>query len=99
MIWPLKPRQPLTLAQLAVETLLTKLVDLPVAQSVVLADRAGDGFGGLLVKRHSRHTLAFQRTSFQGRSRWGDGPDEARVEFEAYVASGKIEEPDRINGW
>jgi hypothetical protein len=60
MIWG-KPKPALTLAQLAVENLLTRLTALPVGQSVILADRAGDGFGGLVAKRHSEHTLVFQR--------------------------------------
>ena len=94
-----EPRRPLTLAQLAVENLLAQLVDLPVGKSVVLVDRAGDGFGGLRVKRHSQHTLVFQRTGSQEGSRWADGPDQAREELQAYVASGKLREPDRIKGW
>jgi hypothetical protein len=85
--------------QLAVEHLLTRLSELPVGQSVVLADRAEDGFGGLLVKRHSPHTLVFQRTGYQGRSRWADGPDQAREELGSYVATGKLREPDIIKGF
>lgn len=99
MKWPLrKPRQPLTLAQLAVENLLTQLTELPVGKSVVLKDRAGDGFGGLRVTRHSEHTLVFQRVGHRGRSRWADGPDEVREELQTYIMSGKLKEPDKING-
>jgi hypothetical protein len=91
--------QPLTLAQLAVEHLLTRVESLPVGRAVVLADRAQDGFGGLLVKRHARNTLVFQRTGFQGRSRWADGPDQAREELRSYVETGKLNEPDQIKGF
>lgn len=89
----------LTLAELAVENLLTRLSDLPVGHSLVLADRAGDGHGSLMVKRHAKNTLVFQRTGFQGRSRWADGPDQAREELRTYVASGKLNEPDNVKGW
>jgi hypothetical protein len=101
MNWPKKKEKPaLTLAQLAIENLLTKLTELPVGASIVLADRAGDGMGGLLVKRHSQHTLVFQRTGYIGRSRWADGPDQARQEIKAYVQTGKLKEPDgKIRGW
>jgi hypothetical protein len=95
----MKQRQPLTVAQLAVEHLLTRLSDLPVGHSVMLADRAEDGFGGLLVKRHAKHTLVFQRTGFKARSRWADGPEQAREELQSYITSGKLREPDRIKGW
>jgi hypothetical protein len=98
MIWQ-KPKPALTIAQLAVENLLTRLAELPVGQTVVLADRAGDGFGNLVVKRHAKHVLVFQRSGFRGRSRWADGPDEAREELEAYVNGGKLREPDQIKGW
>jgi hypothetical protein len=80
----------LTLAQLAVEHLLTRLVDLPVGSSVVLADRSEDGHGGLLVRRESKHVLVFQRTNFQRRSHWAHGPDQAREHLRSYVASGKL---------
>jgi hypothetical protein len=100
MIWERKQQSALTLRQLAVEHLLTRLAELPVGHSVVLADRAEDGFGGLLVKRHSKYTLVFQRTGYQGRSRWADGSDQAREEIAAYVETGKLREPDnKIKGW
>ena len=94
-----RQKQPLTVAQLAVEHLLTRLSELPVGHTVVLADRAEDGFGGLLVKRHAKHTLVFQRSIFRARSRWADGPDQAREELRAYVATGKLREPDQVKGW
>jgi hypothetical protein len=95
-----KSKPPLTLKQLAIEKLLTRLTDLPVGASVLLPDRAGDGFGGLLVKRHARHTLVFQRTGSQERSRWADGPDQAREEIQTYIDTGKLHEPDfKIRGW
>lgn len=90
-------KPPLTLAQLAVEHLLTRLQDLPVGASVTLADRADDGFGGLVVKRHARHTFVFQRSGFQARSRWADNPNQMREEIATYVATGKLNEPDK--GW
>jgi hypothetical protein len=99
MTWGRKQKPALTMAQLAVEQLLTRLTELPVGRAVVLADRAEDGFGKLLVKRHSKHTLVFQRTNFMGRSRWADGPEQAREELQSYVESGKLREPDRIKGW
>jgi hypothetical protein len=99
MRWPWEHRPALTTAQLAVENLLTQLTKLPVGQSIVLMDRAGDGFGGLVVKRHSRHTLVFQRSGFQGHSRWADRPDEAREEIAAYINTGKLHEPDNIKGF
>lgn len=85
-----EPQRPLTLAQLAAENLLVKIMELPVGSSLTLVDRAGDGLGGLRVQRHSKHTLIFQRTGYQGRSRWADGPDEAREQIAAYVASGRL---------
>ncbi|HEY1964449.1 MAG TPA: hypothetical protein VGG59_05940 [Acidobacteriaceae bacterium] len=85
--------------QIAIEDLLTHLHELPIGSSRTLADRAQDGFGGLLVKRISRHTFVFQRTGFQGRSRWIDGPDEAREEIEEYFNTGKLREPDNVKGW
>ena len=100
MKWRKQQKPALTVAQLAIENLLTKLSGLPVGSTVVLKDRAGDGFGGLMVKRHSQHTLVFQRTGFQGRSRWADGPDQAREEIAAYLNTGKLNEPDsRVKGW
>jgi hypothetical protein len=100
MRWPRKKeKSALTLRQLAIEHLLTRLTELPVGASVVLADRAGDGFGGLLVKRHSTRTLVFQRTGSQERSRWADGPDQAREEIQTYIDTGKLQEPDKVKGW
>jgi hypothetical protein len=94
-----KSKPALTIAQLAVEHLLRRLTELPVGQTVILEDRARDGFGGLLAKRHSQHTFVFQRVGHQGRSRWADGPDEVREELDAYVGTGKLREPDKIVGW
>lgn len=99
MKWPWRDKSALTGPQLAVESLLTQLAFLPIGQSIVLMDRAQDGAGGLLVKRHSPHTLVFQRTGFQGRSRWADGPDQAREELKEYVETGKLREPDNVKGW
>jgi hypothetical protein len=99
--WLGKQKEPLTVAQLAVEHLLTRLAELPVGQSVVLADRAEDGLGGVLVRRHAKHTLVFQRAGAGSRERshWADGPDQARQELRAYVESGKLREPDRVKGF
>jgi hypothetical protein len=100
MKWPWNPRKPaLTLAQLAIENLLAKLTELPVGESVVLKDRAGDGLGGLQVTRHSEYTLIFQRVNRLGRWHRADGTDEVRGELQAYVASGKLREPDKTKGW
>jgi len=99
MNWGRKQKPALTIAQLAVEHLLTRLSELPVGRAVVLADRAEDGFGGLLVKRHAKHTYVFQRTNHMGRSRWADGPEQAREELQSYVATGKLREPDNVKGW
>ena len=68
-------RKQLTLAELAMENLLERLIKLPVGHSVLLADRAGDGGGGLLAKRINATTLIFQRSNFQECSRWVDGRD------------------------
>lgn len=84
----------MTLAQLAIENLLARLADLPVGRSVVLADRADDGHGGLLVRRESKHVLVFQRTNFQRRSHWAHGSDQAREQLRSYVASGKLREKE-----
>ena len=99
MSWGYRERPSLTAAQLAVEHLLTRLKELPVGQTVMLADRAQDGFGGLVVKKASPHTLVFQRSGFQGRSRWADGPEQAREELRSYVATGKLREPDNVKGF
>jgi hypothetical protein len=99
MTWPWKRRAPLTPAQLAVEELLARLLALPVGQTIILPDRAADGFGGLMAKRHSKYTLVFQRTGFAGRSRWADGPEQAREELQSYVETGKLRAPDVIRGW
>jgi hypothetical protein len=80
----------LTLAQLAVENLLTRLTQLPVGRSIVLADRADDGHGGLLVRRESKHVLVFQRTNFQRQSHWAHGPDQAREHLRSYVTLGRL---------
>jgi hypothetical protein len=98
MTWR-ESRPPLTEAQLAVESLLTRLSALPVGKTIVLADRAQDGFGGLVIKRHAKHILVFQRMGFKARSRWADGPDQAREELETYRTTGKLHEPDNITGW
>jgi hypothetical protein len=99
MSWRRKEKPALTLKQLAIEKILTELSDLPVGSSRVYRDLAGDGFGGLLVKRHSTHTLVFQRTGYIGRSRWADGPAQARQEIRTYLDTGKLREPDNIKGW
>ena len=84
----------MTLAQLAVEHLLQRLVDLPVGRSIVLADRAEDGHGGLLVRRESKHVLVFQRTNFRRRLHWAHGSDQAREHLRSYVTSGKLREEE-----
>jgi hypothetical protein len=89
----------LTIAQLAVEDLLTRLNLLEVGQEVILKDRAQDGFGGLRVRRKSKYSFIFQRTGFKERSRWADRPDEVREEIEEYFSTGKLREPDNIKGW
>jgi hypothetical protein len=99
MSWRRKEKPSLTLRQLAVENILTELSELPVGSSRVYRDLANDGFGGLLVKRISAHTLVFQRTGYIARSRWADGPNQAREEIRAYVNTGKLNEPDKIKGW
>lgn len=99
MRWPWQQREPMTPQQLDIEGLLAQLADLPVGWSVTLPDRANDGLGGLTAKRYSKYTLVFQRTGFLGRSRWADGPDEARRELQAYLDTGKLLDPDNVKGW
>lgn len=53
----------ITLEQLAVDGLLTIITSLPVGSLLVIPGRA-DGFG-LVVKRHSRYTVIFQREYFR----------------------------------
>lgn len=91
--------KPLTPDELAVEEMLSELMALPVGASRVFLDRAFDGFGGMVVKRHSAHTLVFQRQGFKARSRWADTHAEAREEIETYLDTGKLNEPDKIKGW
>src|SRR4030095_3041737 len=91
-----KQGQQLTLAELAVENLLKRLVDLPVWRAVLLADRAEDGHGGLLVRRESKYTLVFQRTRFHQKvPHWANGLDEAREHLRSYVKSGKLCDPEQ----
>jgi hypothetical protein len=99
MSWLKKERPALTLAQLAVEEILTRVMELPVGRSILFPDRAQDGFGGMVVKRYSWHTLVFQRAGSQERSRWADGLEQARREIETYLQTGKLREPDKVQGW
>lgn len=95
-----RKRDPLTPAQLEVERVLTEAMQLPVGQCLLLAEQYhGDGLGGLVVKRHSRHTLVFQRIGSRERSRWADDPEQAREEIAAYLETGRLHEPDQIKGW
>jgi len=95
-----KEKSALTPRQLAVEKILTELSELPVGHSRLYRDLVNDGFGGMVVKRHAKHTLVFQRTGSRERSRWADGPDQAREEIKAYINTGKLHEPDyKVKGW
>ena len=91
-------RVPLTAIQRECERILANVADLPVGQTITLADRAYDGFGGMKVKRHSADTLVFQRTGYIGRSRWADGLAQAYEEIEQYVTTGTLKEPSE-NSW
>lgn len=55
----------ITLEQLALDGLLTIITSLPVGSVLVIPGRA-DGFG-LVVKRHSKYTVVFQREYFRAR--------------------------------
>ena len=90
------PKPPLTLEQLALEGLLTRIRELQIGESLILPNRADDGLGGLVVKRHSRRTYIFQREGFVDRSRWADDADEERRELATYLATGKLNEPEEI---
>lgn len=92
-------RKVMTKAELEVERILQNVADLPVGKTLTLADIAHDGFGGMVVKRHSRNTLVFQREHAHERSRWADGIAQAYEEIETYVNTGKLHEPDRIIGF
>ena len=92
-------RVPLTAVQRETERILANVADLPVGKTITLEDTAHDGFGGVVVKRHSRNTLVFQRQFSRERSRWADGLAQAYEEIETYVATGKLHEADRVQGF
>jgi len=81
------------------QRILSNVADLPVGGTITLPDIANDGWGGMVVKRHSAKTLVFQREFMKGRSRWADGLAQALEDIEVYVATGKLHEPDRVVGW
>lgn len=87
-------RVPLTVVEREVERILANVADLPIGKTILLEDTAHDGFGGVVVKRHSRETLVFQRQFSQERSRWADGLSQAYEEIEAYVQTGRLQEAD-----
>ena len=95
----LAQRIPMSAAQLETERILANVSDLPVGKSLTLADIAHDGFGGMIVKRHSPKTFVFQRTGSQDRSRWADGITQLYEEVEAYVMTGTLHAADQIVGF
>ena len=88
-----------TAAQRECERILANVADLPVGKTLTLADIAHDGLGGMVVKRHSRDTLVFQRVGSKERSRWADGLSQAYEEIEAYVLTGHLKNPDKVRGF
>jgi hypothetical protein len=92
-------RVPMSAVQLEVERILANVTDLPIGKSLLLADIAHDGFGGVTVKRNSRYTVVFQRQFSRERSRWADNIQQVYEEIEAYVQTGKLREPDQIIGF
>lgn len=75
------------------QSILNKVASLSVGDSLRLEDKAHDGFGGMVVKRHSRNTLVFQREFAHHRSRWADGLAQCMEEIETFGLTGKLHEP------
>jgi hypothetical protein len=92
-------RVPLTAVQRETERILANVADLPIGKTITLADIAHDGLGGMVIKRHSRSTVVFQRQFSRERSRWADELAEAYDEIMVYVMTGKLHEADRIVGF
>lgn len=84
-----------------VELWLGDLEDLPQGESIHLAGigQPMDGGGGLVVKRHSRHTWVFQREHHQQRSRWADSIQECEEELRFYIQTGALHPPDKVIGF
>lgn len=96
----MKPeRTTLTKEQLETERILANVADLPVGKTITLLSAkqedpiAYDGFGGLVVKRHSNSTFVFQRQHDTERSRWADNLGEAYEEIAYWVEHGKLHPP------
>lgn len=86
-------------AELEAHRILANVADLPVRGSLILADLAHDGFGGMKVMRTRANTWMFQREGYTARGRFADGLAQCLEEIEVYVNSGKLAEPDHCKGF